>query len=192
LARPAPVRQRPARSLGRSAIDTAVFLIALTLVVAVLKLSGVLTIDDGPVKVLDGDSLRRGDADIRLAGIDAPEYQQMCQEKSGEGWACGRMAMRELRKLIGGRDVACTAIETDQYGRLLAHCSAGTTNLNDEMVRSGFAVSYDGIAYVRSEAEARTAKRGLWRGTFERPKTWRERNRAIRGDARALPAAPED
>jgi hypothetical protein len=49
MARSARVKRRPVRSLGRSAIDTVVFLVALAMVVALLKFSGVLTIDDGPV-----------------------------------------------------------------------------------------------------------------------------------------------
>ena len=43
MARPARLRRGPARSLGRTAIDTFVFLVALAMVLAVLKFSGLLT-----------------------------------------------------------------------------------------------------------------------------------------------------
>jgi len=160
------------------------------MIVAVLKFSGVLTIDDGPVQVIDGDSLRRDDIEIRLAGIDAPEYRQTCKDEVGEDWPCGRAATRELRKLVGGREVACTALDTDRYGRLVAYCMAGATNLNEEMVRQGYAVSFGD--FFKAEAEARAAKKGLWRGTFERPNAWRERNRTVRGDAQAGPMPADD
>jgi endonuclease YncB( thermonuclease family) len=186
MARSARVKRRPVRSLGRSAIDTVVFLVALAMVVALLKFSGVLTIDDGPVKVIDGDSLRRDNTEIRLAGIDAPEYRQTCKDEAGEDWPCGRVAAQELRKLVGGRDVGCTVLDTDRYGRLVAQCMSGSLNLNLEMVQRGFAVSFGD--YVEAEAEARAAKRGIWRGTFERPNVWRDRNRTVRGDSQAGPA----
>jgi endonuclease YncB( thermonuclease family) len=176
--------------MGRSAIDTVVFLVALAMVVAALKFSGVLTIDEGPVKVIDGDSLQRDDTEIRLAGIDAPEYRQSCKDEAGEDWPCGRIAAQELRKLVGGRDVACTALDTDRYGRLVAFCIAGSTNLNEGMVRQGFAVSFGD--FFAAEAEARAAKRGLWRGTFERPSVWRDRNRPVRGAAQAGPESVDD
>ena len=135
MARPARLRRRPVRSLGRSAIDTAVFLVALAMVVAILKFSGVLTIDDGPVKVIDGDSLRRDNIEIRLAGIDAPEYRQTCKDESGNDWPCGREAMRALKQMIGGGDVACEIRDTDRYDGWSRSCMAGQIDLNVEMVQ---------------------------------------------------------
>ena len=60
-----------------------IFAVALAMVVAGLKVTGLLTIETGPVRVIDGDSLRRGDAEIRLSGIDAPEYRQSCKDEKG-------------------------------------------------------------------------------------------------------------
>jgi endonuclease YncB( thermonuclease family) len=184
MARPAGVRRRPVRSLGRSAIDTAVFLVALIMVLALLKFSGVLTIDEGPVKVIDGDSLRRNNTEIRLAGIDAPEYRQACKDETGTDWPCGREAMRALRQMIDGGDVACEIHDTDRYERLVAVCTAGDVELNERMVRKGWAVSFGGYASV--ETEARNAKRGIWRGTFERPQDWRKRHEANRANTTGM------
>jgi endonuclease YncB( thermonuclease family) len=47
------------------------------------------------------------------------------------------------------------------------------------MVRDGYAIDLGGAAgnpYADAEAEARDAKRGIWRGTFERPSDWRQAN----------------
>jgi len=189
MARPARLRRGPSRSLGRTAIDSFVFIVALVMVLAVLKFSGLLSIDEGPVRVIDGDSFWRGDNEIRLHGIDAPEYRQTCKDNSGQDWPCGREAMRALRQLIGGRDVACEIRDTDRYERLVAVCKSGDVDLNRAMVRDGWAVSFGN--YGSLEAEARKGRRGIWRGDFERPQDWRRRHEANRAAATGM-NAPDD
>jgi len=159
------------------------------MVLAALKFSGLLSIDKGPVRVIDGDSLRRGETEIRLSGIDAPEYRQTCKDDAGQDWACGREAMRALKQLIGGRDVACEIRDTDRYERLVAVCKAGDVDLNREMIRQGWAVSFG--SYAALEAEARNARRGIWRGDFERPQDWRKQHEANRADATGV-VTPND
>jgi len=189
MARPAGLRRGPPRSLGRTAIDSFVFLVALVMVLAVLKFSGLLSIDEGPVRVIDGDSLWRGENEVRLYGIDAPEYRQPCKDKAGIEWSCGREAMQALKQMIGGRDVACEIRDTDRYERLVAVCMSGDVDLNQEMVRQGWAVSFGG--YPSLEAEARKARRGIWRGDFERPQDWRKRHEASRAAVTGMPS-PDD
>lgn len=124
----------------------------------------------GRPQVHDGDTLTVGGVRMRLRGIDAPEYRQTCK-LDGQDYACGTQARSELAALTAGGPVDCEGWETDRYGRLLATCRAGQTDLNAEMVRSGWAVSYGG--YATEEREARNAARGLWRGSFETPREWR-------------------
>ena len=181
MARRSRLRHGPTRSLGRTAIETFVFIVALAMVLAVLKFSGVLTLDEGPVRVVDGDSFWRGENEVRLFGIDAPESRQTCTDEAGKQWSCGRDAMRALKQMIGGRDVACEIRDTDRYDRLVAVCKSGDVDLNRAMIRDGWAVSFGG--YAALEAEARNAKRGIWRGDFERPQDWRKRHETSRGDA---------
>jgi endonuclease YncB( thermonuclease family) len=193
MARPARLRRGPPRSIGRTATESFVFILVLAIVLAGLKFSGLLSIDEGPVRVIDGDSLWRGEAEIRLSGIDAPEYRQTCKDKSGQDWACGQNAARALKQLIGGRDVACEIRDTDRFERLVAVCKAGEVDLNQEMVRQGWAISFGtlGVGYASAEAQARNDRRGIWRGNFERPQDWRRRHQAIRGTMSGR-AAPED
>jgi endonuclease YncB( thermonuclease family) len=142
-------------------------------------------LEDGPVKVIDGDSLKRGEAEIRLYGIDAPEYRQTCKDASGGDYPCGRDAAEMLRQMIGGRDVSCRAVETDRYDRLVALCMAGQTVLNEEMVKRGWAVAYlqHSSRFAGLEAESRANRRGIWQGEFEMPENYRARNRGlVRGD----------
>lgn len=121
--------------------------------------------------VADGDTLVFNGAKVRMEGIDAPEFTQVCQ-REGRSFLCGREARSQLLKLISGRTVSCKGWQADKYNRLLVTCTAGSTDLNREMVRTGWAVAYGN--YEGEEAEARAAARGLWQGTFERPSRYRE------------------
>jgi endonuclease YncB( thermonuclease family) len=130
-----------------------------------------------PVTVIDGDSLRAGTESIRLLNIDAPELHQTCSDEQGREWPCGRAARKRLAELTGKGDVACAPQGRDRFGRTLATCSVGDLpDIGAVMVREGLAVSIGAETgpYASLEDDARNAKRGLWRGTFERPRTWRD------------------
>jgi len=124
----------------------------------------------GPARVVDGDSLVVNGREIRLQGIDAPEFGQSCQ-RAGDEVACGRQALQHLRRLIGGANITCTGWQEDQYERLLATCFTRGIELNRKMVGDGWAVSYG--AYEVEERDARQNRRGLWAGEFEQPVDWR-------------------
>jgi endonuclease YncB( thermonuclease family) len=115
----------------------------------------------GPlVRVKDGDSLVakvQGVAmEIRLAEIDAPEIAQ----------PYGRTAKQELAALASGQQLVIMPIDTDRYGRTVAHVWNGSTHLNAELVKRGAAWFYSEYASTDAlydlEQEARNAKRGLW------------------------------
>ena len=130
---------------------------------------------------IDGDTLRAANgAEYRIFGIDAPELHQSCSEANGKSWLCGRAAKARLTTLIKGGNVTCEARATDRFGRTVAVCSAeAVSDLGEAMVRDGYAIDLGGAAgnpYASAEAEARDAKRGIWRGTFERPSDWRQTN----------------
>ena len=63
----------------------------------------------------------------------------------------------------------------DKYGRSVATCALGRLDLNGWMVASGWALAYRqySTAYVGAEAEAQTAKLGIWQGEFTPPWEWR-------------------
>lgn len=132
----------------------------------------------GRARVVDGDSLLVAGKQVRLYGIDAPELHQTCKLADGTTYRCGLSARDHLAQLADGQHVACTRIDIDKYQRDVSECTAGATNLNAEMVRSGWAVAYayHTPAYVGQEQHARRAKRGLWRGTFIKPRIWRHMN----------------
>ncbi|WP_205599512.1 thermonuclease family protein [Sandarakinorhabdus rubra] len=90
----------------------------------------------------DGDNVRCSNMDrpIRLQGIDAPEMPGACRPgrecTPGDPFA----ARDELRSLTRNRDVRCSPEDTDDYGRIIARCSADGVDLSCAMIASGHAV----------------------------------------------------
>lgn len=130
---------------------------------------------------VDGDTLRAANGvEYRIFGIDAPELHQTCSEASGKSWLCGRAAKAKLTTLINRGNVNCEARANDRFGRIVAVCSAeGVPDLGEALVGDGYAIDLGGAAgnpYRDAEAEAEAAKRGIRRGTFERPSDWRQAN----------------
>lgn len=144
----------------------------------------------------DGDSLIVGDREVRLFGIDAPEWDQACT-RDGKQWACGQEAADRLSKLVTGKQVSCLTIDIDANGRTVARCSVGSTDVNRQMVASGYATAYRHYSadYVPAEESAKAAKLGLWAGSFQDPRGYRreqdeELSQPVRRSAQRV-AAPQ-
>lgn len=129
---------------------------------------------NGPVYVIDGDTVVLGKIHIRLKGIDAPEMEQQCV-RAKTAYECGKEARNILRARIGRSSIRCEKEGRDQYNRDLARCYLGETDLNRWMVERGWAVSYGD--YQGEEREARRDQRGIWAGQFEQPSLWRREHR---------------
>lgn len=150
----------------------------------------------GVGRSIDGDSLMVGETEARLFGIDAPELTQTCQ-RGGQLWSCGSDAAYQLSKLVNGKQVNCSPVGADTFGRTLARCRVGETDLNRTMVATGFALAYRrySMDYVSAEESAKLARRGIWSGIFEQPSEVRhagddyivEQQRAEQGSSRELP-----
>jgi endonuclease YncB( thermonuclease family) len=119
---------------------------------------------DGVARVIDGDTLEIGNTRIRLEGIDAPEGDQACARAGGGTWPCGPAASSELQRLIGRASLRCEGRGLDKYGRLLAICFNGATDINAEMVKRGYAWAFVKYSktYVAEEADARGRSAGVW------------------------------
>lgn len=127
------------------------------------------------VKVIDGDSLLVNGVEMRLEGIDAPEYKQICYDRKKQPYRCGIKAHDYMSELVKKGKVHCKKLSVDRYHRQVSICYAGKTDLNREMVKAGWAVAYDRYSdmYVSDEKEAKKAKRGIWQGKFMKPELWR-------------------
>jgi len=111
--------------------------------------------------VHDGDTLRCGAERIRLFGVDAPEVRR--GSTPAEPFAYE--ARDELIGLTRGR-VGCRPVDRDRYGRTVAKCwSSASPDINAALIRSGYATEYRRYSkgfYAKAEAEAKTARRGVW------------------------------
>ena len=147
--------------------------------IAVLALVSTVAHADvrGLVRVIDGDTLKIGETTYRLHGIDAPEHGQQCNRPGGGKWSCGKHATDALTALVQGKAVKCEPRGKDGYGRVVAVCSAGGLELNDTLVRIGFAWAFRSYSndYVSVEDAARAAGVGIWRAPTETAKIYRAR-----------------
>lgn len=151
------------------------------LILIILASCGEQDILEGRAKAVDGDSLVLNNViNIRLWGIDAPEYRQNCQ-KDGRNITCGLMAKAHLQSLIKGQKITCEQKDIDQYERIVAICkNSQDVELNKEMVQSGWAIDYTRYSYGKYriiEYKAKQQNLGIWQYVFEFPSIWRKVNK---------------
>ncbi|STA73868.1 thermonuclease (Snase-like) [Campylobacter lari] len=108
--------------------------------------------------VIDGDTIEAKFEDkklkIRLFGIDAPESDQ----------AYGKMAMQFLSAIVLNKEVVLSVKDEDKYGRILAIVYLNDKDINQVMVKNGFAWAYEHYSdlYVNEQNYAKENKKGLW------------------------------
>ena len=128
------------------------------------------------IRISDGDTFHVLHDDqttekIRLYGIDCPERQQPFSQKAKD----------YLSELVFEKTVHIIKKDTDRYGRAVAIVFAGKTNVNEALLRAGFAWHYKrhdkNPRWAELEQEAASAKRGLWADPHPTPPwEWRKRN----------------
>lgn len=98
--------------------------------------------------VIDGDGIRcRNLGEVRLLGIDAPDYQRArpCRQRFGDH-VCSDRGAREAKEAMRAAlrlgSVRIESVGRDRYGRILGIAFAGGVNLNCRMLR------VPGVRYV--------------------------------------------
>jgi len=130
----------------------------------------------GQASVIDGDTLEIHGTRVRLWGIDAPESTQLCPGADSNLYRCGAKAANELDAFIAQRPVSCKPVSQDQYGRMVATCSVGDTDLGEWLVRSGLALDWPHYSrghYDAAQYAADRAGRGIWAGSYVEPWSYR-------------------
>ena len=130
----------------------------------------------GKAYVTDGDGIRVSGYDIRLAGLDAPEWDQLARHQYGYWFNQGRRVKSALIQAIGGKYVRVKVEGYDDYGRVIGTVTCDGKDVGEWLVRNGHAISAYGDQYKHIEREARNARRGMW-GHAEAydPRDWRHR-----------------
>ena len=95
----------------------------------------------GKARIIDGDTIHIGNNKIRLHGIDAPEINQDCSYNN-EDWKCGQLSKNFLLNLINLDVVNCQVKTIDKYKRYIAICFVNNLNINEMMVKNGWAIAY--------------------------------------------------
>ena len=143
----------------------------------------------GVPKIVDGDTVYINDNKFRLEGIDATEMRQQCKKESlkisfiigftfYKDYSCGKVSKAKLKAKINGSKIKCISKSKDRYKRYIATCFKEETNLNQWMVRNGYAIAYRKYSkkYTPDEDFAKENKLGLWQGKFMKPEKWRKLN----------------
>lgn len=147
--------------------------------VAVLLALPALAAMEGEPQIVDGNTLRLGERQVRLYGVDAPEAEQTCR-RHGIDYPCGRIAAIRLHTLTGGARVRCEPKGRDAAGRAVAVCYNGHgQDMAEALVLMGWAVARPQAAarYREAEAAAKRSNSGLWGGRFVEPWRWRQGER---------------
>lgn len=126
-------------------------------------------------KIIDGDSLkvrnRKKVYEIRLYGIDAPEYDQPYAAK----------AKNLVKDTILGKTVTVIPVEWDKYHRLVAIVSYKNEAINERLLRRGLAWYYPKYckksvcqSWQKSGKTAKKKKQNLWSDPSSvAPWTWK-------------------
>lgn len=116
------------------------------------------------------------------AGIRSDSRPTLCNRCAGEGAAARQGGGSRSFRLVSGKRVEVEPFQQDRYKRLVGIIYIGGINVNAELIRKGHAWAYR--QYMRKadaklcalEAEARLARRGLWKESneeLEAPWKWR-------------------
>ena len=139
----------------------------------------------GNAKIIDGDTIKINSKKIRLHGIDAPEFKQMCKKTYltivfftfTKDYPCGKISTQKLQKKINNKVITCKILDIDRYKRLIGECYKRNLNLNSWLVSNGHAVAYRKYSkkYISNEINAKNEKKGVWQGKFEMPWDYRRK-----------------
>ena len=124
------------------------------------------------VSIHDGDTVtilqNKRQIKVRLFGIDAPELKQ----------PYGKKSKQSLANLIAGEVVEVEENGKDRYKRTIGTIYLNGTDINAQMVASGYAWAYRKFSkkYTPQESQAKKQRLGLWRDKEPIPPwEWRKR-----------------
>ncbi|MEL7454439.1 MAG: thermonuclease family protein [Pseudomonadota bacterium] len=139
------------------------------------------------IEVVDGDTIWIGIHQIRLHGVDALEPKQECIRAGSPKSYCHLSASELLRTYTSRSDFRCEIHTKDGegkpwtlYGRYVASCYAGETDVNLELVRRGWAYADRryGESFITAQESAIEEGLGIHATEHLTPWEWRARQRS--------------
>jgi len=143
----------------------------------------------GKPRAIDGKTLIINGQKLQLYGVDAPEFDQMCQKKeTRQPFQCGVISAHKLKRMVDHvPEVTCTEKGYTSKGILLASCYDGKIDINEQIILRGWAIVDENASvpkYKRIEQYVKfdTVNEVIWQDDFINPWEWRKGKR--------LPAPP--
>lgn len=119
-----------------------------------------------PYDIADGLTFGpEGSVKTRLAGLEGPSRDAVCNDRYGQPWACGLQARAALNNITRRQSLSCQPVGAQDPDRPISARCSGAIDVARELVLAGFArpvgrdPELDG-----AEDEARLNGRGLWNG----------------------------
>ena len=132
----------------------------------------------GKAYVTDGDGLRVSGREIRLAGLDAPEFDQRAMHRDGTWFNQGKRIKSALIAEVGGKYVHVAVVKVDKYDRAVGVATCDGRDVGEWLVRNGHAIAAYGDRYEAVERQARAEGRGMWGcAVAYDPRAWRHGKR---------------
>ena len=130
----------------------------------------------GKAYVTDGDGIRVRGQEVRLAGIDAPEFDQVAKHRDGFWFGHGKLVKSALIREIGGKYVHVAVEDYDRFGRAVGTVTCDGVDVGEWLVKEGYAIAAYSDRYERVQREARSAGKGMWDYAVSiDPRRWRHR-----------------
>jgi endonuclease YncB( thermonuclease family) len=138
----------------------------------------------GKPRAIDGKTLVINGQKLQLFGIDAPEFDQMCQKKeTHQPFQCGVISAHKLKRMVDHvPEVSCTEKGHTSTGVLLVSCYDGRIDISEQIILKGWAIVDENASvkkYKRIEQFVKfdTVNEVIWQADFIKPWEWRKGKR---------------
>lgn len=130
----------------------------------------------GEAYVIDGDGIKVAGVEVRMGGIDAPEWDQMAQDSNGRWFNHGKHVKDVLSRRLEGKTIKVVTEGRDKYGRTIGTLFCEGTDIGEWLVLNGYAIAAYDEKYKEHEQDARRDKNGMWGySTAYDPRSWRHK-----------------
>jgi endonuclease YncB( thermonuclease family) len=114
----------------------------------------------GLVKMEDTAHFAVGAIRVRLPGVAVTGPEDVCRDRAGTEWPCGRRALAGVRAVVRGKAVDCPLPDKVRRGDFVTDCTLAGADMAERIVASGWARALDREGRL-GEAERQAEARGL-------------------------------